>query len=199
MTAAPNWLRYSFPSVCVALGGWQLYRWRRKEDMIARYLADIHAPPIELHALDMIHSDAPRRYTLHNLEREFEGNMVKWIGPRGRGKGYAYLAIGRHTLDDGHAVLLNLGWHDNPVRIELADSTCFIKDDVAEERSWINPQIPVKNIKQLASELNCEPVMLKVVSERDTEKAPYSNKHVEYVLTWWSLAAFSYLFGRFKK
>jgi hypothetical protein len=65
----------------------------------------------------------------------------------------------------------------------------------SEQVPWHNSAMPVKNINDLASELNTEPVMLK----RADETPAYSNRHLEYVLTWYSLGILSMLFGRLKK
>lgn len=194
--APPKWLRIGFPSVCFGLGVWQLYRWRRKEALIARYHSDLLAPPLTLMSASQITPSTPHRYKLPFVDDNII--VYKWIGPRGHGKGYSHLAISLVRFSDGSSALLNLGWHQIPSEsLPCPKDTIFIHDPQSESKLWFNKQVPVKNIEELGEELECMPVMLKAVWEEGVE-APFRNKHLEYVATWWSVAALSAIFSRLK-
>lgn len=49
--AFPQWLRFGFPTVCFALGSWQVYRLNWKTELIRDLERNLARPAIKLDAL----------------------------------------------------------------------------------------------------------------------------------------------------
>jgi cytochrome oxidase assembly protein ShyY1 len=186
---APKWLQIGFPSICFALGTWQVYRWRRKSIMIQEYLDTLNGPQHNLESLTDIQPN--KLFKLPKCELD---NRAKWIGPRAYNGGLGYIVVVPIALMDGKRALLNLGWSHLPN--VMPGMPCKVMMDCKSEQApWHNSAMLVKNINALAYEFDTEPVMLKSAEEAP----PFSNRHLEYILTWYSLGILSLLFGRLKK
>ena len=194
---APVWLKVAFPAACFTLGTWQVYRWRWKERLICAYKECMQNSNLIEDPREVDEIKPMCRYKFSNPSTE----ICKWIGPRGGygGEGFAYLCIVPYQLKNGQSILLNMGWHPKKQITLNTPTSIFIPDNQSEKAPLFAPNAPVKNIHKLADELGTLPVMLKRIDDPSGTSHPYSNRHLEYVFTWYTLGILSVLFGRLKR
>lgn len=160
--------------------------------MIEKYEAMLSSPAQHLNCVSDIAVDKVLRLEEPLIE---DASCAKWIGPRGHKQGYAFMVIMPYQLRDGRRVLLNLGWSSTFGQLPQPLPTKYVKDLKSESAPWFNKRLPVKSIEELSRQLETEPIMLKSIDDH----APFFNRHLEYVFTWYTMGILSVLFGRLKR
>lgn len=214
-------VRLIFPALCTALGTWQLYRLQWKKRLLADIEDGLRQPPI---TVDHIDPDAlgykPFRLSSFHVDTS---EPPICIGPRtARGilDGVDFGCILIRRITDGHGVsyLLNDGWlpwksDASAVPSSDPNSSIFLVDRSEKPSSFTKKNDPRsgqwywKDTKQLSEHLRTELVMIKRVSgtAADGTAAPapakfeIPNRHFEYVLTWYGLAATTFLMSFLKR
>ena len=93
-------LRLIFPSICGSLGTWQIFRWKRKQQLLKELDEKINSEPFEIKSLDEV--------TLDKLSAKFKFAVKSTgeqalLGPRGLGgaSGYGYTLFEKAQLPNG--------------------------------------------------------------------------------------------------
>ncbi len=191
-------------AVLLALGMWQLDRLAWKRGVLADISARIAADPVAIPASPDPVRD---RYLPVRLAGRLTGEGVRVLAStRDAGAGYRILQV--VETDDGRRLLADLGFQ--PVGaggepglqgpVELTGNLHWPD----ELDSWTPPPEPdrglwfARDVAQLSAHLNTEPLLVIARSVQpppstvrplpiSTEAIP--NRHLEYVITWFSFAA----------
>lgn len=186
-------LKFAFPTACFALGGWQLWRLRWKEDLIAKLEVSMKSDPVMIDDI----TDAPFHKRLLVEDGSVERETVL-VGPRGGcsipGVNYASMVVRPMRIKDAR-VLLNCGWL--PDGQPLLESPIYPSRLIAMreegEKSRFIPRSSVLDIERLSSQLQTEPILFRLLNEaedgliRTPPKVHLSNRHLEYTLTWFGI------------
>jgi surfeit locus 1 family protein len=204
--------RYLFPlilglggiAILMSLGLWQLRRLDWKEGVIAAIEARIGAEPVEL---DRIATPEPARdqYQPVRLAGTTGEDLLVLSGQKGIGAGYEVIAA--FITDDGRRLLLDRGFlaeadRDRPrpaVRLAVTgnllwpdDADSYTPPPDAGRRLWF-----ARDIATMSEFLQTEPLLVVAGSAEGQEasivpvpvnSSGIPNDHLEYALTWFSLA-----------
>jgi surfeit locus 1 family protein len=189
--------------ILLSLGIWQVQRLAWKQDIIARIDAQIAADPVPLaEALEPEY----RRYAPVLMTGQFGNGHVRMLASR-RTTGAVYRIIRPFVTDDGRKVLVDTGWQvqsrdvaDGPEgRVTLTGNL-----DAPQEADGFTPPPDIagniwfaRDVPAMATALGTDPVLvvLRDAPEIDLGVTPWPvdtagipNDHLQYALTWFSLA-----------
>lgn len=205
--------RYIFPvllgvlgvAILLELGFWQLRRLAWKEDMIARITAKIDAPAQELPAPG---TDAkPFKYTPVTIRGATTGEeLLVLSGEKDVGAGYE--VISAFETGEGRRVLLDRGFVDEEHKTSPRPATAMIVQGNLhwpEESDSYTPAPDAKtglwfarDVPAMAAKLGTEPIFVQArsiagdaqgVAPRPLGLEGIRNDHLQYAITWFSLAA----------
>lgn len=216
-------VRLVFPLICTGLGTWQLYRLNWKRNLLADIDDGLKQEPVSLDSLNDTENFQHRRLKLDGFKVDAMEPIV--VGPRSAksvlgSESLGSLLIRKITDKQGESYLLNDGWI--PWK---TDSQDFKPSNLQEEQFILDRNERVssltkknqpdlgdwrwKDIDQLAAAMGTRPIMIKRIppeGERNRELAvpsptsfEISNRHLEYVLTWYGLAAATFLMSFLKR
>ncbi|MEM6371935.1 MAG: SURF1 family protein [Pseudomonadota bacterium] len=189
--------------ILIGLGTWQVQRLAWKQEMLAGIEAEIGADPVPLAS-----ALAPtfRRYAPVEVTGQFDTGHIRMLASR-RTTGAVYRVIRPFVTDGGKRVLVDTGWHlqsrDTMAAPDVALSLIGNLDAPQEADGFTPPPDLVGNIwfardvPAMAQALNTDPVMvvLRDAPEIDLGVTPWPvdtagipNDHLQYALTWFSLA-----------
>ena len=101
MTAATGrtiLLRFAFPSICASLGTWQIFRWKRKQEILRNVAEQMASPPKEIDSISQISAGCKFKLAVISTgERAL-------LGPRGLSSalGYGYTLFEKAILKNGY-------------------------------------------------------------------------------------------------
>lgn len=213
-------VRLIFPVLCTALGTWQLYRLQWKKTLLADIESGLRQPPIAVDQIDP-GEIGHRPFTLrpsYSVDTEQEPVCV---GPRtARGilpdHDFGFMVIRRLRDGHGQSYLLNDGWIPWKSKAEDAkpsspQASVYLLDRSERPSSFTKQNDPSKgewywkDTQQLADHLHTSPVLIKRITHAAGTATPASatfeipNRHLEYVLTWYGLAATTFLMSFLKR
>ncbi|HHC29828.1 MAG TPA: SURF1 family protein [Rhodobacterales bacterium] len=186
----------------LGLGIWQLQRLEWKEAILADIAAQIGAEPGPLPALPTAREDTYRPVTLRGEMGTQELHVL--VSSRDWGPGFRI--ISPFTTDDGRRIMVDRGFvptaekdaprPGGPMAITgnlhwPQDRTDATPDDDPKGNWWY-----ARNVAKMAAALGTEPVLVILRSGPDASVRPLPittegirNKHFEYAMTWFLLAA----------
>ncbi|PQA87925.1 SURF1 family protein [Hyphococcus luteus] len=200
-------------ALLIALGTWQVKRLEWKRDLIARVEARTAAAPIPFdEALARAEAGEAMEYAPVRLSGRMDaGGTAKVFGSyEGEAGVYVFAPL---TTDDGETVYVNEGFAPQALRDELAPPageqtvTGLLRyaEKPAPPASWFQPEGKsadglwfIRDPKAFAEEAGGEALSYYVdefaVAGRDwpkggTTRLKFNNRHLEYALTWFGLAA----------
>ncbi|SDY76564.1 SURF1 family protein [Citreimonas salinaria] len=191
-------------AILVALGLWQVQRLAWKEGIIADIESMIAADP---QPLPRVVDPATQRYQPVALQGEIgEGALYVLVSVKRQGAGWR--VISPFTTEDGRRVLLDRGFvpaaeKDTPLRAGPAavlgnlhwpdDRNSATPENAPQDNTWY-----ARDIGPMAEALQTEPLLV-VASDVDpadarvrplpVDSAGIPNDHLQYAITWFSLAA----------
>ncbi len=202
-------------AILIGLGFWQLHRLEWKEALIAERDSRLEAAPLELPATV---SDAEAlEYRRIALRGEFQHDKELLVSSRTHKKKVGQHVFTPFALEDGRVLLVNRGWVPmdrldpasraagqiaGPVTVEAVlrpggwrGSTWFQPDNRPEDGVWLWVDLPAMTastgVQGMISEVYAQavpgddPAALPIGVE---PKVVVRNDHLEYALTWFSLA-----------
>lgn len=191
-------------AILVALGVWQVQRLAWKEAIVADINARITAAPVELPAQPDPEADA---YLPVMVEGEIGADALHVLVSQ-KQKGAGYRIIAPLTLDAGRRILVDLGFTatENKDAVNPAGPTRIIGNlQWPQEVDSFTPEVDTarniwfaRDVPLMAETLGTEPLL---VVARETEggdpkiaplpvdTARIPNDHLQYAITWFSLAA----------
>lgn len=216
-------VRLVFPVICTGLGTWQLYRLNWKRNLLADIEEGLKQEPVSLDSLSEAENHQHRRLKLDGFKVDPMEPIV--VGPRSAksvlgSEPLGSLLIRKITDKEGESYLLNDGWIPWKTKAQDfkppdLDTEQFILDRNERVSSLTKKNQPEqgdwrwKDVDQLAAAMGTRPIMVKRIhaeGERDWELAvpspasfEISNRHLEYVMTWYGLAAATFLMSFLKR
>ncbi len=190
-------------AVLVSLGSWQVQRLSWKEGILTEINNRIAAAPVAMPAAPTEDADEYRPVTLSGLIGAVELHVLT-SGTKG---GTGYRAIAPMVLDDGRRILLDQGLlalngKDQPATARQASvtGTLLWPDDV--NSSTPDPDLGRniwfgRDVTAMSKALETEPLMVvaSTIAPLDPrltllpiDTAQIKNDHLEYAITWFSLA-----------
>lgn len=188
-------------SLFIGLGIWQLQRLEWKRGVIADIEARIQAAPVPVPA----HPDPEADRYLPVTARGTLGEGVRVLASH-RDLGPGYRIVRALTLPDGRRVLVDLGFQTldeksalgPPLEVTLTgnlhwpdDQNRWTPPPEPEQRLWFARDLPA-----LAKFLGTEPLLIvarsvspQIVTPMPVTTEGIPNRHLEYVFTWFGLAA----------
>ncbi|GGX49034.1 SURF1-like protein [Tateyamaria omphalii] len=190
--------------ILISLGVWQVQRLAWKQDLLARIEAQISAEPI---ALKEALEPTFQRYAPVEVEGEFGVDHIRMLASR-RTTGAVHRIIRPFNVEGFGSVLVDTGWQVDgrevrsvtQVRLTLVGNLDapnevdkFTPAPDPEANLWFARDVPA-----LAAALNTQPILivLRDVPETDLGVTPWPvdtagipNDHLQYAITWFSLAA----------
>ncbi|MBE0412905.1 SURF1 family protein [Yoonia sp.] len=189
--------------VLISLGTWQVQRLAWKEDIIGAINARLSAPPIPLPLSPTEDDDEYRRVTVSGTPLGQELHVLT----SGTQAGTGYRVISRFATDDGPVILLDQGLITLDAKeaapltrpMQVTGTLLWPDDQTASTPSpdlgkniWF-----ARHVEAMADALDTVPVM--VVATHTTPADPritplpintadIKNDHLEYAITWFSLA-----------
>jgi surfeit locus 1 family protein len=190
--------------ILLALGNWQVNRLGEKEAYLAEIDARITQAPVPLPADPDPVSD---RFLAVTATGRFAEDHIDVLASA-KGVGAAYRVISAFETDEGRRIMVDRGFLpvaqrgvDRPEAAATITGNLHWPDEVDSftpdpdlaDRLWFARDVPA-----LADVLNTEPVL--IVLRTTTEDSPFAqpypvdtagipNDHLEYAVTWFSLAA----------
>jgi surfeit locus 1 family protein len=188
--------------VLLSLGIWQLRRLAWKEGIIAEAEAMLAAEPVALPAAPDPGAD---RYRAVRIAGAFTGaETFVLTGSRDAGPGF--LVVAAFGTDDGRTILVDRGFvpeaqksAPRPARPAEITGNLNWPDDVTSSTPPYDADLDIwygRDVAGIAAHLGTEPVL--VIARSDTRDgvvpqpvstAGVRNDHLEYAITWFSLAA----------
>ena len=188
-------------AILLSLGFWQLQRMTWKAGILAEIDARLATPPVDL---PVVADPVDDKY----LQVEVTGNIVEGelhvltFGDGGPG----FRVIAPMVLEDGHRILVDRGYlpesEKNAVRTGGAitavgslvwpqETDKYVPDPNREKNIWF-----ARDVVLMAETLGTDQIMLAISRSTNNDgitpqevAVNISNKHLEYVMTWFSLAA----------
>jgi surfeit locus 1 family protein len=191
-------------AILVALGVWQVQRLAWKEAIVADINARITAAPVELPAQPDSAADA---YLPVTVEGEIGADAL-YVLVSQKQKGAGYRIIAPLTLDAGRRILVDLGFTatENKDAVNPAGPASIIGNlQWPQEVDSFTPKADTdrniwfaRDVPLMAETLNTEPLLVVARETKggdpkiaplpvDTARIP--NDHLQYAITWFSLAA----------
>lgn len=212
-----------FPAICFGLGTWQLYRWRWKTNLLQDIEDGLERPPLDYFREDPANLEKIRFRRLKLSDCQYPEDRVVLVGPRGAQEifpkeKFASMLIRKFRGPDDKYYLLNEGWlpwrapipksriAPENIRVVLDRSeavSIFAQKNDPSKGEW-----RWKDIDAIAKYLGTEPVMFKRIQSpgdnyRGTipSKATFeiSNRHLEYILTWYGVGIATALLSKLKR
>ena len=195
-------------SILVSLGIWQVQRLVWKQDLLARIEAEIAAPPVPL--ADALTPEF-RRYAPVELTGQFGDGHIRMLASR-KSIGPVYRIIRPFTPEGQNAILVDTGWQPQATDVVGAPRvrlTLIGNLDAPFEADGFTPAPDTganiwfaRDVPAMAEALGTDPVLVvlrvapETVSESDWGVTPWPvdsagipNDHLQYAITWFSLAA----------
>ena len=191
-------------AILIWLGTWQMQRLAWKQSVIADINARIVADPVMLPDGPDPERDA---YLPVRLQGMLGSDQIHVL-VSGKDIGAGYRVISALTTDTGRRILVDLGFVPAPQKdtvdvVGTAELTGNLQ--WPQETDGFTPEPDLKNniwfardVPAMAASLNTDPVMLvtrsgvlqsKAVSPMPVDTARIPNDHLQYAITWFSLAA----------
>ena len=204
--------------VLLGLGTWQMQRLAWKEDLIAKIEARVHAAPVALAEIEKGSKDG-FEYARVRVRGTFrhEAEQLVWAPDPGQGPGYhVYTPL---QLEDGRFILVNRGYVTEAMRSPSARAEGQVAGEVdvvgllrePPRRSLFNPDHDSKTgvwfwrdfdgmsraalgadtgkAVHLFLDAEAEPANPGGWPQGGTTRLTLPNRHLEYALTWYGLAA----------
>lgn len=190
--------------ILLSLGIWQVQRLAWKQDLLARIDAEISADPVPLAAAL---KPTIRRYAPVEVTGTFGADHIRMLASR-KSIGPVHRVIRPFQTDAGQAVLIDTGWVRSAVPIGPAPQgrlTLTGNLDAPQEVDGFTPDPDLdgnlwfaRDVRAMAQVLGTDPVMvvLRGAPEIDLGVTPWPvdtagipNDHLQYAITWFSLAA----------
>jgi surfeit locus 1 family protein len=204
--------------ILLGLGTWQMQRLAWKEDLIAKIEARVHAPPVSLAEVEKGSKDAIE-YARVRVRGTFRhgGEQFVWAPDPQQGPGYhVYTPL---RLDDGRFILVNRGYVTEALRSPSARAkgqvageadvvgllreppqrgmfspdhdgktgVWFWRDFDGMSRAALGPD--AGKAVHLFLDAEAEPANAGGWPQGGTTRLTLPNRHLEYALTWYGLAA----------
>lgn len=189
-------------AILIGLGTWQLQRKAWKEDLLQTIEANIAAAPA---ALPQVPAKERDRYRAVTVEGEIEGNAlhVFWVTEDAE---TGYRIIAPFVTTDGRRVLLDRGFipaAEKATSLTIGQATVTGNLLWPDEGDWTTPAPEVdtnilyaRDVAYMAERLNTEPVLIvarsatpeAAVTPQAVTTAGIPNNHLQYAITWFSLA-----------
>lgn len=190
-------------AILCALGLWQVQRLAWKQGVIAQIDARIHATPVALPKSPDADVDA---YLPVTADGRLIGDTLRvLVSQKTKGAGYRLITVfesdGRRVLVDRGFIAVDAGDVETPV----ADITVTGNLQWPQETDGFTPAPDTENniwfardVPAMAAALNAEPLLIvaRKLTPSDPAVAPFPvdtsripNDHLQYAITWFSLAA----------
>ncbi|WP_299043059.1 SURF1 family protein [uncultured Tateyamaria sp.] len=190
--------------ILIRLGVWQVERLASKQEMLARIEAQIEAPPVTLAAATQPEF---RRYAPVEVTGTFADGQARMLASR-KTTGAVYRIIRPFEADGFGPVLIDTGWVPGGAEVQDApllpltivgnldspnEADSFTPAPDLEKGLWFARDVPA-----MANALGTQPVLivLRDTPEMDLGVTPWPvdtagipNDHLQYAITWFSLAA----------
>ncbi|MEO0401940.1 MAG: SURF1 family protein [Pseudomonadota bacterium] len=190
--------------ILISLGVWQVQRLTWKQDLLAQIEAQIDAPAL---TLDAALTPAFQRYSPVAVTGVFGAAHVRMLASR-KSVGPVYRIIRPFDTDAGQRILVDTGWQAQsaPVRAVAATPVTLSGNlDAPIEADGFTPAPDLdaniwfaRDVPALADTLETAPVLLVLreapeidlgVTPWPVDTAGIPNDHLQYAITWFSLAA----------
>ncbi|WP_299623613.1 SURF1 family protein [uncultured Tateyamaria sp.] len=191
-------------AILISLGVWQVQRLAWKQDLLARIEAEIAADPVPL--ADALAPEF-RRYAPVEMTGSFAEGHIRMLASR-KSIGPVYRIIRPFELAQGARVLVDTGWQPQLAEVGGAPQvrlTVVGNLDAPNEADEFTPAPDIaaniwfaRDVPAMAAALNTDPVLvvLREAPEIDLAVTPWPvdsagipNDHLQYAITWFSLAA----------
>jgi surfeit locus 1 family protein len=191
-------------AVLAWLGLWQVQRLAWKQDLLARIDAQIAADPVPL--ADAITTSPYERYLPVTFSGTFDKGHIRMLASR-KTTGAVHRIIRPFDADGVGRVLIDTGWQraDIPVagapqvRLTLAGNLDFPNeaDRFTPAPNLAGNQWFARDVPAMAQSLDTRPVLVVLRDAPDfdlgvtpwpVDSAGISNDHLQYAITWFSLA-----------
>lgn len=191
-------------SILVSLGVWQVQRLAWKEALLTRIDVEIAATPVPL--ADAL-TPTFRRYAPVELTGQFGEGHIRMLASR-KSIGPVYRIIRPFQITEGSSVLIDTGWQPQAAVVAgapLVRLTVTGNLDAPNEADGFTPAPDTasniwfaRDVPAMAATLGADPVLvvLRDAPETDLGVTPWpvdsagiSNDHLQYAITWFSLAA----------
>lgn len=189
-------------AILVSLGNWQIRRLAWKEEILDRIEATIAGPELPLPAAP---DPEAQRYLPVALTGEIEAEALRvLVSVKQRGAGYRLISA--MTLDDGRRVLVDRGFMPLETVPVLKTGPVEVRGNLnwPDDRNSSTPENDVagntwfaRDVDQMAAELGTAPYMViaramtptdQGVSPMPVSTSGIANDHMQYAITWYSLA-----------
>ena len=189
--------------ILVWLGVWQVQRLAWKQDLLARIEAQIGAEPI---ALAKAVAPEFQRYAPVALSGRFGDGHVRMLASR-KSIGPVHRVIRPFEVDGFGRVLVDTGWQRDGVDVQAAQGTVLTligNLDTPQEADGFTPAPDraanlwfARDVPAMAEALDTQPILvvLRDAPETDLGVTPWPvdtagipNDHLQYAITWFSLA-----------
>ncbi len=189
-------------AILVSLGNWQIRRLAWKEEILDRIEATIAGPEQPLPAAPDAEA---QRYLPVALTGEIEAEALRvLVSVKQRGAGYRLISA--MTLDDGRRVLVDRGFMPLETVPVLKTGPVEVRGNLnwPDDRNSSTPENDVagntwfaRDVDQMAAELGTAPYMViaramtptdQGVSPMPVSTSGIANDHMQYAITWYSLA-----------
>ena len=189
--------------ILVWLGVWQVQRLAWKQDLLARIEAQIGAEPI---ALAKAVAPEFQRYAPVALSGRFGDGHVRMLASR-KSIGPVHRVIRPFEVDGFGRVLVDTGWQRDGVDVQAAQGTVLTligNLDTPQEADGFTPAPDraanlwfARDVPAMAKALDTRPILvvLRDAPETDLGVTPWPvdtagipNDHLQYAITWFSLA-----------
>ena len=190
-------------AILLSLGIWQLQRLDWKEGLIARLEAKLSADPVPLPADPTEAEDEYRRVAVSGRFLEGELHLLTSIRPFGPG----FRVIAPFETEDGRRILVDRGYVPetakdaprSPGAAEVVGALVW-----PDDAGWFTPEPDraanmwfARTPGPMAEALGTEPILLVAETRAGEARFPapqpatatLRNHHLQYALTWFSLAA----------
>jgi len=188
------------PAIFIWLGTWQLHRMVWKQDILDGIDARLAAAPVDVPAVPDVLKDKYLQVTLRGVIEPRELHVLGF----GKG-GPGFRVITAMKLDDGRRILVDRGFIAENAKSDPRiggetiaiggmiwpnETDKYIAPPDMEKNIWF-----ARNIPLMAQALQTEGIMVAIRESDHNEgitpqivSTNISNRHLEYVLTWYSMA-----------
>ncbi|WP_299703437.1 SURF1 family protein [uncultured Tateyamaria sp.] len=190
--------------ILISLGTWQVQRLSWKQDLLARIEAQISAQPAPLkEALE----PSFQRYAPVEVKGAFGSEHIRMLASR-RTTGAVHRIIRPFDVEGFGSVLVDTGWQTDELDVRGAPQvrlTLIGNLDAPIEADKFTPAPDIeanlwfaRDVPAMAEVLNTQPIMLVLRDAPETDlgvtpwpvdTAGIPNDHLQYAITWFSLAA----------
>jgi surfeit locus 1 family protein len=205
-------------AILLGLGTWQLRRLAWKSDLIAMAEARVHAPPVPLsEALAQRTRGENPEYRHVRLEGRLRHDLVRYLYAAEHGD-WGWDVVTPMELPDGGVILVNRGYIPHAlrdsgqrdrleaesgvaltglIRLDPGAKPWYLPLSDAQRRNWYWPEIEAmlhsaypagaKAITMIY--VDADPVQAGQPPAGGATRLTFSNRHLEYAVTWYLLAA----------